>query len=174
MRRVICKIAETEAERQGHFAVRQVVFVEEQSLFEGSDIDDHDRHAIPLVAVDRDTGAVVGAVRCYEAEVGVWYGGRLAVLKEARHHANAIGPRLCKLAEKVVIERGCRQFLAYIQLQNVRFFERLGWQKVGELAIHCGQPHQLMQASLAARKAAKMQPAKQESRLQPELESLYV
>lgn len=161
MRRVICKIAETEAERQGHFAVRHTVFVEEQSLFEENDLDDYDRHAIPLVAVDRETGAVVGAVRCYEAEAGVWYGGRLAVLKEARYDTNAIGPRLCKLAEKVVIERGCRQFLAYIQLQNVRFFERLGWQKVGEPVIHCGQPHQIMQASLAGQKAIKRQQPQQ-------------
>lgn len=167
MKRVICKIAQTEAERQGHFAVRHIVFVEEQHLFEESDIDDYDRHAIPLVAVDKDTGTVVGAVRCYEKEEGVWYGGRLAVLKEARHGANAIGPRLCKLAEKVVIEQGCQQFLAYIQLQNVRFFERLGWQKVGELVMHCGQPHQIMQASLAAKKAIKTQQPKP-------LESTYV
>lgn len=155
MGRVICKIAETEEERQGHFAVRHAVFVEEQGLFEDSDLDEYDRYAVPLVAVDRDSGAVVGAVRCYEAEEGVWYGGRLAVLKEARLDVNAIGPRLCKLAEKVVIERGCRRFLAYIQLQNVRFFERLGWQKVGEPALHFGQPHQVMQASLAAAKKTK-------------------
>jgi len=161
MRRVICKIAQTEAERQGHFAVRHIVFVEEQNLFEESDIDDYDRHAIPLVAVDKDTGAVVGAVRCYEKEEGVWYGGRLAVLEEARHTSHAIGPRLCKLAEKVVIKRGCQQFLAYIQLQNVRFFERLGWQIVGEPVIHFGQPHQIMQASLAAKKAIKTQQPKQ-------------
>lgn len=165
MKRVICKIAKTEAERQGHFAVRHIVFVEEQHLFEESDIDDYDRHAILLVAVNRDTGAVVGAVRCYEVEPGVWYGGRLAVLKEARTNANAIGPRLCKLAEKVVIQQGCRRFLAYIQLQNVRFFERLGWQKVGEPMIHCGQPHQTMQASLAA--ARKNRKTQQPQELEP-------
>ena len=155
MGRVICKIAETEEEHQGHFAVRRAVFVEEQGLFAESDIDEYDRQAVPLIAVDRDTGAIVGAVRCYEAEVGVWYGGRLAVLKEARHNSDAIGPRLCKLAEKVVIERNCERFLAYIQLQNVRFFERLGWQQVGEPVIHFGQPHQLMQASLVAQKIKK-------------------
>ncbi len=155
MGRVICKIAETEEERQGHFAVRRAVFVEEQGLFAESDIDEYDRHAVPLVAVDRDSGAIVGAVRCYEAEAGVWYGGRLAVLKEARLNSDAIGPRLCKLAEKVVIERNCRRFLAYIQLQNVRFFERLGWQQIGEPVLHFGQPHQLMQASLAAKKIKK-------------------
>lgn len=155
MGRAICKVAKTDEERQGHFAVRHTVFVEEQGLFASSDVDEYDQHAIPLVAVDRDTGAIVGAVRCYETEPGVWYGGRLAVLKEARHNANAIGPRLCKLAEKVVIKHGCHRFLAYIQLQNVPFFERLGWSKVGEPTLHFGQPHQMMQASLADAKNVK-------------------
>lgn len=168
MGRVICKIAETETERQGHFAVRHAIFVEEQGLFSESDVDDFDRTAVPLVAVDRESGVVVGAVRCYEAEPGVWYGGRLAVLKEARHSTEAIGPRLCKLAEKVVIERGCQRFLAYIQLQNIRFFERLGWHCVGEPVDHFGQPHQMMQASLAAAKKIK-------KRAQPqEVEPAYV
>jgi putative N-acetyltransferase (TIGR04045 family) len=162
MGRVICKIAETETERQGHFAVRHAVFVEEQRLFAESDVDEFDRDAVPLVAVDRETGVVVGAVRCYEAESGVWYGGRLAVLKDARYSTEAVGPRLCKLAKKVVIERGCHRFLAYIQLQNVRFFERLGWHCIGEPVDHFGQPHQMMQASLATAKKKRPQPQEAE------------
>ena len=162
MGRVICKIAETAAERQAHFDVRHRVFVEEQGLFKGSDVDDYDQHAVLLIAVEQDTDKVVGAVRCYETEDGVWFGGRLAVLKEARHTAAAVGPRLCRLAEKVVIERGCQRFLAYIQAQNVRFFERLAWQKVGEPITYCGEPHQLMQASLAAAKRSKQTPRVQE------------
>ena len=152
---IICKIAETETERQGHFAVRHAIFVEEQALFNGTDLDDHDEQAVHLVAVDQETGVVVGAVRCYPVDEDTWFGGRLAVLKEFRHNGVAIGPGLCKLAEQVVIEHGCRCFLAHIQVQNVRFFERLGWQKVGEPELHYGQPHQLMQASLAAAKQAQ-------------------
>ena len=53
-------------------------------------------------------------------------------------------------AEATVIAHGCRQFLAYIQPQNTRFFERLGWRPLGDPVIYQGQPHQLMQASLAA------------------------
>lgn len=156
MAHIVCKIAETEAELQGHFAVRQTIFVEEQALFGDSDVDEHDHEAVHLVAVDLDTGTVVGAVRCYPVGNDTWFGGRLAVLKAFRHDTSSIGPRLCRLAEKVVIERGCRRFLAHIQLQNVRFFERLGWRTVGDLELHCGVPHQLMEASLvAARPPAK-------------------
>ena len=149
MSQFICKVAETEAEFEGYFAVRHAIFVEEQALFHGSDVDEHDQHAIPLVAVDQETGMVVGAVRCYQVDEETWFGGRLAVLKEFRRNGASIGPGLCQLAEQVVIEQGCRLFLAYIQLQNVRFFERLGWQAEGEPELHHGQPHQLMRASLA-------------------------
>lgn len=150
MGQIICKIAETEAERGAHFAIRQAVFVEEQGMFSGSDVDEHDSHAIHIIAVDSLTRQVVGAVRVYEAEPGTWYGGRMAVLKEYRRHAPPIGPLLDRLAERTVSERGCQRFLAYIQMQNVRFFERLGWRKIGEPMPHYGQPHQLMEANLAA------------------------
>jgi putative N-acetyltransferase (TIGR04045 family) len=150
MDRVVCKIAENAAEYQAYLAVRHAIFVEEQQLFDGTDVDEHDRDAIPIVAVDAQTGAVAGAVRCYPASDGVWYGGRLAVLEPYRHSAASIGASLCRVAEATVIAHGCRQFLAYIQPQNTRFFQRLGWRPLGEPVMYQGQPHQLMQASLAA------------------------
>ena len=150
MDRVVCRIAESAAEYQAYLAVRHAIFVEEQQLFDGTDVDEHDADAIPIVAIDSQTGAVIGAVRCYRAGGDVWYGGRLAVLPVYRHSAAAIGAHLCRVAEATVIAHGCRQFLAYIQSQNVRFFQRLGWRPIGEPVNYHGQPHQLMQASLAA------------------------
>src|SRR5215831_4048350 len=132
MDEIVCKIAESAAERAGHFALRRAIFVDEQGLFAGSDVDEHDVDAIPLVAIDTRTGAVVGAVRCYPAGDGVWYGGRLAVLPAYRRHAASIGANLCRLAESTVIARGCWKFLAYIQIQNVRFFQCLDWRAIGE------------------------------------------
>lgn len=150
MNEISCKIVETEAERQAHFAIRRAIFVEEQGLFAGSDLDEHDAHAIHIIAVDHAIGRVAGAVRVYEAEPGVWYGGRMAVLKEYRLRRPPVGPLLDRLAERTVSERGCRRFLAYIQMQNVRFFQRLGWRNIGEPTLHYGQPHQLMEADLSA------------------------
>ncbi len=161
MTRIVSKIVETEAERQGHFAVRRKVFVDEQALFQDSDVDEHDAHAVHLIAIDQETGAVVGAVRCYETEAGLWYGGRLAVLAAYRYSVCAVGPRLCKLAERVVMERGCHRFLAYIQHQNVHFFERLGWRKVGESIEQYGLPHQLMEAFLLPEKVKEPDQSKE-------------
>jgi putative N-acetyltransferase (TIGR04045 family) len=150
MEEITYKIVETPAERHEYFAVRHAIFVEEQGLFAGTDVDEHDDDAIHIIAVAGDSGAVVGAVRCYDAGDDLWYGGRLAVLPAYRHQAAAIGANLCQLAEATVIENGCRRFLAYIQLQNVRFFERLGWHAQDEPFLHCGKLHQTMAASLAA------------------------
>jgi putative N-acetyltransferase (TIGR04045 family) len=150
MGEIICKIAETSDERAGHFAVRRAIFVEEQGMFTGTDVDEDDEYAIPIVAIVGETGAVIGAVRVYPAGGGIWYGGRLAVLPAYRRRAASIGANLCRLAEATVIAHGCHEFLAYIQIQNVRFFERLGWRAVGHPVLHYGQPHQTMAASLAA------------------------
>ncbi len=149
MSSIVYRIAATEEECLGHFAVRRAIFVEEQGLFAGSDRDEHDVAAIHIVAVEQGTGAVIGAVRCYEAGDGLWYGGRLAVLKEYRRVAGLVGCRLVKAAEEVVRERGCRRFLAYVQLQNVRFFRHLGWRTVGPPEEHYGRPHQVMEADLS-------------------------
>ena len=153
MSSIIFKPVETAAERQGHYDVRRAIFVDEQRLFHESEVDEQDEspETIHLVAVVAETGAVVGAVRCYSAGEGVWYGGRLAVLADYRHHPAAIGLNLCRLAEASVIQRACRRFLAYIQIQNVRFFQRLKWTPVGEPVDYHGQPHQLMAASLTIR-----------------------
>jgi putative N-acetyltransferase (TIGR04045 family) len=150
MSAIIFRLAADPTERAGHFAVRRAIFVEEQGLFDGSDLDDYDSDpaTLHLVAVCVSDAAVVGAVRCYSPGDDVWYGGRLAVLADYRRHPAAIGPNLCRLAEASVIDRGCRRFLAYIQMQNVRFFQRLGWTIVGEPGPYHGQPHQLMAASL--------------------------
>ena len=150
MASIIYKVAEAEAEIQGYFAVRQAVFVEEQGLFEGSDIDEHDADAIHIVALDGETGEVVGAVRCFQDDDGVWYGGRLAVLNRCRRWAGLIGCRLVRQAEEAVTQRGCLRFLAYVQPQNVRFFQHLEWQTIGEPELQYGAPHQLMESSLAS------------------------
>jgi len=150
MEQIVCKIAETDAEYAEYLAIRHAVFVEEQGLFAETDVDEYDEIALPIIAVDPQTGAVVGAVRCYPAGDGVWYGGRLAVLRRHRHSAAAIGATLCRVAEATVIAHGCREFLAYIQQQNVPFFERLEWRTLGDIVHHHGHPHQLMAAALAA------------------------
>ena len=138
------KIAQTKEEIEAHFFIRKQVFVEEQRIFEGSDRDEHDEKAIPLVCeVD---GHIAGTVRVYPLTNGTWVGGRLAVLKEFRVYK--VGQLLVKEAVRTVKKKGCSTFLACIQPRNVQFFRKLGWMLTGKEETINGITHQVMKADL--------------------------
>jgi putative N-acetyltransferase (TIGR04045 family) len=145
---LVLRLASGPEELAAYFALRHAVFVVEQGLFPaGSDVDDHDAEALPIVAVIG--GAVVGVVRCYPARGGRWYGGRLAVHPD--HRTGQVGALLVKKAVELMRARGdVRRFLATIQLQNVGFFRRLGWIRVGHVVKLHGAPHQVMERPLGA------------------------
>lgn len=138
------KLAKSTAEIQAYFDLRRSIFTEEQQLFE-NDIDDLDRVAYPIIAVDQSQ--VVGVVRIYEIEPGIWYGGRLGTHPDYRKGWK-IGKGLIYKAVTTANTWGCKQFLATVQIQNVRFFQRLHWRSQEELMIW-DRPHHLMEADLA-------------------------
>ncbi|MGB8700157.1 MAG: MSMEG_0567/Sll0786 family nitrogen starvation N-acetyltransferase [Thermosynechococcaceae cyanobacterium] len=141
------KLAATSQEISAYFALRRAIFLEEQGLFQGSDVDDLDAIAYPIIALDEaQSGAVVGVVRIYEPERGLWYGGRLGVHQDYRR-AGRIGKGLIYKAVTTANTWGCDRFLATVQLQNVRFFQRVHWRSLEEVTI-CDRPHHLMEADL--------------------------
>lgn len=141
----LLKIAETPAELEAYRRVRREVFVAEQGLFSGDDTDGRDAGAIPIIAIV--AGDVVGVVRCYRKAGGVWFGGRLAVTR--KHRTGTLGARLVRRAVEVMEARpDVSRFFATVQVQNVRFFERLGWQPRGRLFQLEGCAHQLMEYPL--------------------------
>jgi putative N-acetyltransferase (TIGR04045 family) len=137
-------------EIEAYFALRRAIFCQEQGLFNSSDADQIDQIAYPIVAIDRTLPAdqsVVGVVRIYEPEPGLWYGGRLGVHPDYRR-AGRIGKGLIYKAVTTANTWGCQRFLATVQLQNVRFFQRQHWDSLEEIMI-CDRPHHLMEADLA-------------------------
>jgi putative N-acetyltransferase (TIGR04045 family) len=92
-------------------------------------------------------GDVVGVVRILEKSPRIWYGGRLGVDADFRRH-NQIGKGLIWKAVTTANGWGCDRFLATVQIQNVRFFQRLHWRSTDELEIR-GITHHLMEADLA-------------------------
>ena len=141
----VFKLAESEDEIKQYFAVRKEVFVDEQRLFLESDRDEYDNIALHIIAKEMATGIVVGTVRCYSLGEGVWVGGRLAVRKAYR---GRVGVVLARTAFKIMVENDCREFYAYVQIQNVHFFERLGWSKIGESSIFHGLCHEMMKLDM--------------------------
>lgn len=148
--KIIYKIAQSEDELERYFRLRHEVFVKEQQIFSESDVDKYDTNpvheVIHIIGIKESDGTMVGGVRCYKEEENTWFGGRLS---SAPDHRNArVGADLVRFAVETIKTTDCKTFLAYVQPQNVRFFQRLGWSKVGDLHQYQGQPHQLMEADL--------------------------
>jgi putative N-acetyltransferase (TIGR04045 family) len=139
----------------GYWSLRSAIFCQEQHLFEASDRDENDRQAYPIAALDHasvspdvsDIGdGVVGVVRILEQQPRIWYGGRLGVHGDYRR-LNQIGKGLIWKAVTTAHGWGCDRFLATVQIQNVRFFQRLHWTSIEPLEIR-GIAHHLMEADL--------------------------
>lgn len=164
----VFKIAQTATELDGYWALRRAIFCEEQGLFQGSDRDAIDERAIPIVCETLIAGmedAVVGMVRIDEREPGVWYGSRLGVAADfrsvkklspgvaIRNHQpvyrglGALGAGLIYKAVSTAHKLGCREFLATVQHQNAKFFQRLHWEPLEELELF-GMRHVKMRADL--------------------------
>jgi putative N-acetyltransferase (TIGR04045 family) len=127
--------------------LRRRVFVEEQGLFAGSDVDDRDDDPRTVVLVARSPGGeVLGGVRVGPAaagpDIGWWVGGRLVVDRAVRG-AQGIGPALVRAACAYAEGAGALRFDATVQLRNERMFRRLGWQSVRATTV-AGRPHMLM------------------------------
>lgn len=139
------KLALSPSHIDAYFLLRQQIFCQEQGIFQNSDRDQYDSIAYPIVAVTNDN-KIVGVVRIYETQPGLWYGGRLGVHPDYRRGWK-IGKGLIDKAVTTANAWGCDRFLATVQLPNVRFFQRLHWNSVDEISL-CNQPHHLMEADL--------------------------
>ena len=156
-----------EADAAGLAAYRRLrheVFVREQGLFKGHDLDDRDAdpRTIVLVARDRD-GAVIGGVRLGPAgdgpDIGWWTGGRLAVVPAARGGAG-VGAALVRAACARAEAEGVLRFDATVRARGEAMFRRLGWRRVRPVTV-ANAPHVLMRwpvGRIAALAAATKSP----------------
>jgi putative N-acetyltransferase (TIGR04045 family) len=144
MNPITIKQADREEDFREVFSIRKEVFVEEQRMFQDSDIDENDNKSTYLIA--KCNGIAVGTVRIFPKGDNAWVGGRLAVRKQFRGtHAGCL---LVKQAVSWVTTKKCKKFSALIQEKNVEFFKQLGWNPIGEVISHLGLPHQVMEADL--------------------------
>lgn len=146
---VTCRAARSPWELELHHSIRHEVFVTEQAFFEGSDRDEHDHDAATIHVVALYGSIIGGAVRLYPLNrPDEWKGDRLAVLSAFRSHG--LGAPLVRHAVATAGALGGTTMVATIQMQNVRFFERLGWYRTGEPDLYFEVPHQSMEIDLQA------------------------
>lgn len=143
MPEIICRPVKNNEELLACFEIRKQIFVNEQKLFKKNDRDKYDSRAIHIVALYNNK--VVGTVRVYKTKNNIWFGSRLAVLKQYR---GKVGMRLIRKAVEFVKENGAEKFMARIQKKNIPLFKRLKWTLQGPCFMYHGEPHQLMEAKL--------------------------
>jgi putative N-acetyltransferase (TIGR04045 family) len=134
------------AELTEHHRIRHAVFVVEQGLFEGSDVDAQDADESTLHLVGFVAGVAAGTVRLWPRPDGSWQGDRLAVLPGYRHVG--LGGPLVRLAVRTAAELGGSVMTAHVQVANVNFFRSLGWSNDGPAGDYLGQSHQPMTIAL--------------------------
>ena len=105
---LVCRPAASGAELAEYYAIRKQTFVDEQGLFERSDVEpvDADPRTLHIVAICEPAGEIVGVVRCCPGEDGTWFGGRLTVVAAYRASRLLVGRALVRTAEELVRELG--------------------------------------------------------------------
>ncbi|MEN8675372.1 MSMEG_0567/sll0787 family protein [Nocardioides sp.] len=138
--------AASRAEIEDYHRLRRDVFVAEQGLFAGSDLDDHDDDPRTIVLVARtSTGEVLGGVRLHPApaalggpdghDLGWWRGSRLVVASDARLLLG-VGAALVRAACATAESVGALRFDATVQAGNEPLFRRLGWVPRERVHLH--------------------------------------
>lgn len=124
--------------------IRTQVFMKEQGFKD--EFDEVDNMAIHLVLFDEDEKAL-GTCRVYFNEDKSCYSiGRVAVLKSCR--GKNLGAELIKGAEEAVKAQGGRKIELSGQVRAAGFYEKLGYNRRGEIYLDEGCPHISMEKIL--------------------------
>jgi len=136
---VVVVPAETATDLADYHRLRRAVFVEEQGLFTGSDLDEHDDDPRTRVLLARTPdGELLGGVRLHpmtEPDLGWWRGSRLAVARDARMLLG-VGAALVRAACASAEDAGALRFDATVQAANEPLFRRLGWVPRERIHLH--------------------------------------
>lgn len=117
------------------------MFINEQGFQE--EFDELDGISNHLVTFDGDKPCAT--VRFYEQD-GIYYIGRLAVLKEYR--SKHLGAKIVNEAEQIIKEKGGREIRLHSQVQAMQFYQKQGYVPFGERDFDEDCPHQWMKKKI--------------------------
>jgi predicted GNAT family N-acyltransferase len=148
---VLIKPVENEGELMQALAIREIVFIEEQSVPESLERDADDVNAFHVLAMDGKhaigTGRLVNLSQAPAGESGAWGRvGRMAVLQSNRK--GGTGSRLLKALEAEAQKRKLSGILLHAQLSAMEFYKRHGYEPHGAVFEEAGMPHLEMKKKL--------------------------
>jgi predicted GNAT family N-acyltransferase len=138
--RPVIRPVQSAAEYQAALRVRIAVFVTEQGGPLSDEPDAWDQAARQFVVIV--DGEVVGAARVYAPEPGTTKLGRICLLPEYR--SRGWGALLLRTLLQYAESLGSPRIILDAQTYALPFYERFGFQPLGEEFLDGGIPHQRM------------------------------
>lgn len=139
----------TAAEREAVFAIRMVVFVEEQAVPAEEELDAYDvsaAHFLVRLSTDPSPAGIIGTARLLDKGNGLGKIGRVAVLRE--HRGKGVGALLMQRVEQEARASGYSEIILEAQVHALPFYEKIGYVAEGPVFLDCDIEHRLMRKSL--------------------------
>jgi predicted GNAT family N-acyltransferase len=141
---ILIKPVENEGELFQALAIREIVFIEEQSVPESLERDADDAVAFHVLAMAGKhaigTGRLVSLPQPPQGEAGHWGRiGRMAVLQSNRK--GGTGSRVLQALEGEAQRRKLNGILLHAQLSAMEFYKRHGYEPHGAVFDEAGMPH---------------------------------
>ena len=152
-------VVQTAEERDAAFALRLLVFVEEQRVPVEEELDAYDVVATHFMAQDcrsATPGAadIVATARLVDKGGGLGKIGRVAV--HAEHRGRGIGAELMRYIHVYAYEQGFRRLWLEAQCNAIPFYEKLGYIAEGEIFLDANIEHRHMRRPLASHPATEL------------------
>jgi predicted GNAT family N-acyltransferase len=130
-----------DARRRELRALRRAVFIEEQNVPEELEWDEVDQRAYHVLATTRDGSAVGTGRLSMDCQIG-----RMAVARAWR--GRGVGSAVLKTLLDFALKEGCRVVRLHAQTHAIGFYERFGFETVGDEFQEAGIPHRAMELRL--------------------------
>lgn len=133
------KKVENEEEFKKALKVRFRVFVDEQEVPRDLERDEKDEEAVHIIAQNESKTVGCGRIVFSEDKGKI---GRVAVDKSWRKQG--IGSCICRELMIIAEERGYDKLILHAQVDSVEFYEKLGFEIVGDIFEEAGIDHKKM------------------------------
>ena len=126
---IVIKSPQTLEEFRHYYELRYQVLREPWGQVRGTEKDDYEPLSEHFMAVEEESGKVIGVVKLFEKEPGVGWVSHLAVI--GTHQHKGIGKTLMSKVEERALERGMTRLGCFSRLTTTDYFKRLGFEMAG-------------------------------------------
>jgi predicted GNAT family N-acyltransferase len=130
-------------EREAVLAIREEVFIGEQGVPQEIELDQDDREAVHVLAVEHEEAVGCGRVVFKKGYAKL---GRIAVKKGKRRQG--IGKQICRELIQIAREHDVERLILHAQVSVVGFYESLGFSVTSDVFEEAGIEHVCMEREL--------------------------